>query len=50
VKIHQYWCPRPELDHKSTAANGNGSCTKMCPEPELDPNYMVNLRGDLLLP
>jgi hypothetical protein len=43
-------CPRPELDHKAMAMGSRGSCTKVCPEPDLNPYYMLELRDDLLLP
>jgi site-specific DNA recombinase len=41
---------KPGLRLIQAEAGPSGSCTKVCPEPELNLNYMVDLREDLLLP
>ncbi len=41
---------KPSLHVIDAEANPSGSCTSLCPRPNLNPNYMVLLREDLVLP
>jgi len=41
---------KPGLRLIQAEASPSGSCTKMCPEADLNSLYMASLREDLLLP